>query len=153
MFTAMDENITRRFLWHLLVLIILSILVSCSDNTAVAGENGIRIKAGEWIGQNDEGSYMIQFNIVSSADVGANIALLTYTYPCGETYFSVFVPKPIKIEINNSAFEMKVGQTNLTGKFIDSTHAEGTWEVFTHQNVFLGIVCPAAKGTWKGSSK
>ena len=137
----------RKFLWPILILGILCVLIGCVDNAVIEGENGIRIKAGEWSGMDDEGTYLIHFNITD----GSNVALLYYSFPCGEKSTTVFPAEPIKIEISDSAFEMQVDQTKLTGKFIDRTHAEGTWEVFAHQNIYFDQVCPPAKGSWKGS--
>lgn len=157
----------RRFLWCLLGLFILYAFTGCTSNTVAVGKNDLRVKAGEWLGQNDKGSVMIEFNVVSVGDAGANVVLLTYAYPCGEGSLSISTfdmanmdsPRPIKkAEIHDGAFEMQVdqafltpGRLVLTGEFIDSTHAEGTWEIFNHQ--VSDRVCSAAQGTWQGRPK
>jgi len=99
--------------------------------------------------------------------------LLTCAYPCGDQSisFSTFSlsdmtsPRPIKkAEVHDGAFEVRVDQTDpisaqvftpfvFTGRIIDSTHIEGTWEVFKHRVLTSEMVCPAAKGTWQGRPK
>lgn len=163
----------RRFLWLLLVLFILCALTGCTFNTVAVGKNDMRVRAGKWLGKNDQGSAMLEFNVVSSGDAGANVVLLTYAYPCGERSISVSTfslgdmgtPRPIKkAEIHDGTFEVQVDQTDLisarvftpfvfTGEFIDSTHIDGTWEVFKHRVFSSEMVCPAAKGTWQGRPK
>ena len=59
-------------------------LTGCTVSTVPVGENGLRVRAGEWLGKNDKGSAMLAFNIVDAGDAGGNVVLLTYAYPCGE---------------------------------------------------------------------
>jgi hypothetical protein len=137
-----------KFLWFLLFLVILFALIGCSDNTIVAGKNGNRIKIGEWTGIDDDGTYLIQFIVATDR---SRIIVPSYVIPCGEESYTKFLSDPIKIEIKDNSFEMKLDQIKLAGKFIDRTHVVGTWEVFLHQDIYLDIVCPAANGTWEGS--
>jgi hypothetical protein len=145
----------RKFFWQLLALVLLSALIGCSETTVVAGKNGIRVKPGEWSAETEDG-HIADFTITFD---GTNILVYTYSYPCDGKFSYVLPSKPIKTELNNSAFEMTVDYTDfntkfiLTGKFIDSTHAEGTWESFKFHSIYLDTVCSAAKGTWKGSPK
>ena len=129
-------------------------LIGCSSNMVSAGKDGISIEGGAWTGRSDDGAYTMQFNIGTD---GANIFLVTFSYPCGDRYSTLLPPNPIKIGLNDSAFETTTTDTSdlmpklvITGRFIDSTHAEGTWEMFRYQLVYLDIGCPAASGTWKG---
>lgn len=149
----MSGSTVRRHLWHLLALFTFTILPGCTNNTTEAGKDGIPIQVGAWVGQSDNGSYSVEFNITSFSNVGTTMAVFSYGYPCGDRFTFVSPPKAIKIDLSNSAFDTKIEQTNFSGKFIDSTHVEGTWEVFKHQIPFLDRICPAAKGTWKGSPK
>jgi hypothetical protein len=163
----------RCFSWLLTVLLILLALTGCTVSTVPVGENGLRVRAGEWLGKNDKGSAMLAFNIVDAGDAGGNVVLLTYAYPCGDGSVSVSSfnlsdmdsPRPIqKTAIHDGAFRLEVEQSGLTGtgvftkliftgKFIDDTFAEGTWEVFGHQLYPGERVCQAANGTWQGHPK
>jgi hypothetical protein len=155
LFITVNGNIVHRIISRLLILCIIFILIGCSNNMVTAGLDGISIEGGKWTGKSDDGTYTMQFNIGTD---GANIFLFSFSYPCGEQNSYVLPPNPIKIELNNSAFKTTTTDYSdlmpklvITGKFIDSTHAEGTWEMFRYQVVYLNIGCPAASGTWKGS--
>jgi hypothetical protein len=63
----------------------------------------------------------------------------------------------IKVPLSNSAFETitkassdLMPKVKITGRFIDRTHAEGTWESPGLYDSILEIRCPAASGTWSG---
>src|SRR5512141_1470057 len=95
----------HRILWQLLVLVALVTLVGCSDNSVAAGENGILVKPGEWTGSSDTGANMLEFTVGVN---GGSIFVASYAYPCGEKSAFVLPPQPIKVELKDSAFEMKV---------------------------------------------
>ena len=137
----------HKLFWKIVVLLALITLISCTDKKSDAENKVIRVKTGHWIGESDGGSYGLEFIVSNDA---ASIFIVTYSYPCGEQNIFVMSSKTLKTDIINNAFEMKVDQTNLYGKFIDKNHVEGTWEVFLHQIEYTETVCPAAKGTWKG---
>lgn len=163
----------RRLLKFSLALFILWALAGCTANTAVVGANDLRVRTGKWLGQNDEGSVMLEFNIVSAGDSGASIVLLTYAYPCGDQSISestfnladMETARPIKeTEIRDGKFEIRVDQTDpfsaqvfspfaFTGRVINATHIDGTWEVIKHRAFSSERLCPAAKGTWQGRPK
>jgi hypothetical protein len=151
---TMIGNPVRKALRELLILGILFALTGCSGNTVTAGKDGIPIAGGDWIGRSDDGAFSMQFRIGTD---GANIFLVTFSYPCGDKYSTVLPPNLIKIGLNNSAFETTTTDASdllpklvITGRFIDRTHAEGTWELFRYQEVYLDIGCPGASGTWTG---
>ena len=163
----------RRFLWLALRLIILGACTGCAANTVGVGTDNLRVRTGQWLGYNAEGSVMLEFSIVSAGDAGANIVLLTYAYPCADQSisFSSFnladmeAPRPIqKAEIHDGVFDMRVEQTDpisaqvftpfaFAGKISDPTHIDGTWEVFKHRVLASEAACPATKGTWEGRPK
>ena len=150
-------NIVQKLLSLLLVFSALMTLISCSSNMVTAGKDGINIEGGEWIGKSDDGSFSMEFKIGTN---GENIFLISFSHPCGEKNSYVLPPNPIKVGLNNSAFETTTSEYSdllpklvITGKFIDRTHAEGTWEFFGYQSVALDIGCSAANGTWKGGPK
>lgn len=160
----------RRLLGFSLVFFILWALAGCTANTAVVGANNLRANTGKWLGRNAEGSVMLEFSIVSAGDSGASIVLVTYAYPCGDQSVSVSTfnladmetAHPIKkTEIRDGMFEIRVDQTDplsaqvftpfaFTGRIIDATHIDGTWEVIKHRIFSSESVCPAAQGTWQG---
>lgn len=154
-FTIKNRYIGNKTFFRLLIFSILLTLIACSSNLVTAGENGISIKKGEWVGKSDDGSFAMQFTIGSD---GANVFLGYIAYPCGEQNLSILPPNPIKIELKNSAFTVTTSDHSdlfpkvvINGKFIDSENAEGTWETFRYNEIYLDIVCPASSGTWKGS--
>lgn len=163
----------RRLLGFSLVFFILWALAGCTANTAVVGANDLRVRTGKWLGQTAEGSVMLELDIVSASDSGASIVLVTYAYPCGDQSVSVSTfnladietARPIKeAELRDGLFEMRVDQADpfsaqvfspfaFTGRIIDATHIEGTWEVIKHRAFSSERLCPAAKGTWQGRPK
>ena len=80
----------RRFLWQLLSLLLLLALAGCSENTVVAGQNGIRVNAGEWASETDDGAFMLEFSVAYD---GANIFVSTYSFPCGKKTSYVLPPR------------------------------------------------------------
>jgi len=140
--------VKRPFPWTLTILVIAVSMGSCVPD-AVLGESGPSARSGTWSGESEDGKYTFQANIVSVANSESVVSLLTYGYPCGDRFTYVMPSKPIKLEIVNGSFEVKIERTLLTGQFTDSTHAHGTWEVLPHQISYLDTVCPEAKGTWE----
>jgi hypothetical protein len=138
----------------LVILSCILVVIGCINNTVAAGKDGIDIVGGQWTGSSENGSFSMEFNIGTD---GANIFILTYSYPCDDKVSYVFPPKPIKALMNNSTFETTIEGSDLssklviTGRFIDSTHAEGAWESSGYQNIYLEMGCQAASGTWKSS--
>jgi hypothetical protein len=138
----------KNLFYLLLELSLLAGLSSCSGNTIAAGKDGIQVETGDWT--SDDGSFMIEFRIATD---GSSIFISTYSFPCGDRTNTVFPPELIKVELNNSTFEMNADHTYLTGTFTDRTQVEGTWKVIAHRYEYLDLICPAANGTWKGSPK
>lgn len=153
-----NGDIVGKLLSLLLVFGALIVLVGCSSNMVTAGKDGISIVNGEWIGQSDDRSFTMEYKIGTD---GENLFIVSYSHPCGEKNTFVIPPKLMKVEIINSAFKTTTtDHSNLlpkliiTGKFVDSTHAEGTWDFYgdyQFQDIDPDMVCPAAKGTWKGN--
>lgn len=150
---AVNKKIMSQNLTRLLLLSMVFILVGCSLRTVTAGEGGIRVRAGGWVGKSDDSDFMIQFSIGSG---GSSIIVIYYAYPCGEMVSYVLSSKTTRIELINSTFEGSIETTDLgprvtvTGRFIDKTHVEGTWESSGYSSYAPEIFCPAASGTWKG---
>ena len=147
--------IVHQLLSLLLVFSALISLIGCSSTMVTAGKDGISIESGEWVGKSEDGSFTMQFKIGTNGD---NLFLVSFSHPCGERSSYVLPPNPIKVALHNSAFETTttdysdlIPKLVITGTFVDSTHAEGTWEFFGYYDSFIELSCPAAVGTWKGS--
>lgn len=142
----------------LLVLIVVFAAVGCAGRTVPIGTEGMRVRTGPWVGSSDDGAFQMQF--IVGAD-GTHIVLLDRGLPCGEQTLYMFGANSVRIELDGNAFEKTIDSTDdpgslrpklvLTGRFIDSTHAEGSWQMSALGDTFLGIACPAANGTWQGS--
>jgi hypothetical protein len=151
--TITNRNIASQVLRLIIVFGIASAVFGCSANLVPAGEDGIRIHGGDWIGKNDGGTFIMHFTIGSD---GANIFLLTYSYPCGEKIATVFLSHPIKTPLSSGTFKTTIDPTYtspklvITGKFINKTHVEGEWKMFGLNDDFLEIGCPTASSFWKG---
>ena len=148
------KKIVCQKLLCLVLLSIAFILVGCSLRTVPAGENGISIRAGRWVGESEAGDFQIQF---STGSGGSTIIVTFYAFPCGEKVSYVLSSKSTRLELNNSIFEGSIETTDLgpkvavTGRFIDKTHVEGTWESSGFSSYAApDFSCPAASGTWKG---
>ncbi len=159
----------RRFAWLLSVVLFLLMLAGCTLNEIAVGNDGLRVRAGEWVGQNDTGNFLLQFKVVRAGSA-AQLLLLDHSYPCGQESLSIRTyqmweldhPGPIaRAEVQDGTFRVEVDpvafmgeQTSpkviIAGRFIDSAHAEGTWEVSGLWIDYADIACPAAKGTWQG---
>jgi hypothetical protein len=130
-------------------------LTGCYRNLVQAGKGGINIEAGDWIGQSSDGSFSMEFRI---ANDGENIFVVFFQYPCGQQTSYVLPPYPIKNGLSNSAFRITTSDHSsllpklfIIGSFIDSIHAEGTWEFAGYSDSIVGIGCPKSAGSWKGS--
>lgn len=152
---TVNASSATRPLCLLLILVVFIALAGCSSNQVTAGQDGISIQGGQWTGKSDDGSFSMQFRIGTD---GANVFIDTLSYPCGEKTASVLPPHSIKAALNNSAFESSTKDYSdllpklvVTGKFIDSTHAQGTWEFFGYSDEFMDLYCPVASGSWTGS--
>ena len=148
-----NGNPLHKALLCLVILSIIAAATACSGG-AVPGRKDGSIKAGTWIGASAEGAFMMQFNIRTD---GASVLLIPLSLPCGEQNLYMFGDEPVRVGLDDSAFEATIEHTDLrprvviTGRYTDRTHAEGTWEVSAFQNFYLDMACPAASGTWKGS--
>jgi hypothetical protein len=136
------------------IFIVLTCFVSgCEMNLVRAGDNGIFVQRGEWIGKNESGSYIIDFII----NGGSSITVTSYSYPCGEENSYVLPPQPIIVALSNSSFTFMVDYSDLNPKYIingtftESNKVEGTWESFDYQNIYEGIICLGKNGEWKGT--
>ena len=148
-----NGNLVHRSISGLLVLGIVAAASGCSGSVGTTDWDGTGIKSRLWIGSSDDGSFEMQFNVRPD---GASIVLYLYSLPCGEQQVYTLGEDPVRPALDDGVFETTIEATDLrpgvviTGKYIDKSHAEGTWQTSAFQSVFLDMACPAASGTWKG---
>ncbi len=128
------------------------ILLSACTESAISTEKQFSIRSGEWAGQNGDGTFFMQFTTAS------NVGIIYYAYPCGDRIQTVLPSRPIKGEVKNYEFvatstdNTLSGRITITGTFVDSRNAEGTWEVSPFYDSILEIGCPGSQGTWTAKS-
>ena len=147
-----NGNFQRRALLCLVILSIIAVASACSGYVGSGGWDG-GIRAVGWIGKSDDGAFTMRFNIRGDK---VSVAIIPLSLPCGEQTMYMFGDEPLRAELNENAFEARSEPGGLTprlvirGKYIDSTHAEGTWEMSAYGSYGLDVGCPAASGTWTG---
>jgi len=148
-----NGNPLRRTLSCLAILSFIATATACSGDSFTGGKED-SIKAGIWIGTNDDGAFKMQFNIRPDK---ASVVLIPISLPCGDQTMYMFGDEPTRVGLYDGAFQATIEGSDvrprlvITGKYTDRTHAEGTWEMSRFGSAYLDIGCPAASGTWKGS--
>lgn len=147
-----NGSLLRRALLCLVLLGVIATATACSGDTFTGGWDG-GIRAVGWIGKSDDGAFTMRFNIRGDK---VSVAIIPLSFPCGEQTMYMISDEPLRAELTDNAFEATSEPGGLTprlvirGKYIDSTHAEGTWEMSAYGSYGLDVGCPAASGTWTG---
>ena len=150
-----NGNPLRKALLYLAILGVIATVTACSGDTFTGGWGG-GIRAVGWIGKSDDGAFMMRFNIRGD---NVSVALIPLSLPCGERMMYMIGDEPLRAELTDNAFVATSEPSGfrprlvITGKYLDRTHAEGTWEMSAFGSYELDMVCPAASGTWTGSAE